>query len=64
MNRSDLMDQLGVSVNKGVLCYALERLGLDAGPLARTPHDQQIVLINREEIIVGSQKSHGQEATS
>lgn len=37
-----------ISVRKAFLYYALKRLGLDTDPKARHPHDQQIVLINRE----------------
>lgn len=37
-----------ISVRKALLYYALKRLGLDTDPKSRHPHDQQIVLINRE----------------
>ena len=42
-----------IKVRRALLYYALKRLGLDTDPAAREPHDQQIVLLNREEI--GSQ---------
>ena len=41
-------DSAKISVRKALLYYALKRLGLDTDPKARHPHDQQIVLINRE----------------
>lgn len=37
-----------IPVRKALLYYALKRLGLDTDPAARTPRDQQIVLLNRE----------------
>lgn len=39
-----------IPVRKALLYYALKRLGLDTDPAARRPHDQQIVLLNRESI--------------
>lgn len=39
-----------VKVRRALLYYALKRLGLDTDPAARTPQDQQIVLLNREQI--------------
>ena len=53
-----------IKVRRALLYYALKRLGLDTDPAARTPQDQQIVLINREEIIGGSRKSRSQETTA
>ena len=41
-------DSANISVRKALLYYALKRLGLDTDPKSRHPHDQQIVLINRE----------------
>ena len=35
-----------IPVRRALLYYALKRLGLDTNPAARTPHDQQIVLLN------------------
>ena len=35
-----------IQVRRAVLYYALRRLGLDTGPDARTPQEQQIVLLN------------------
>ena len=40
-------------VRRALLYYALKRLGLDTEPDARRPQDQQIVLLNREEVIRG-----------
>jgi hypothetical protein len=40
-----------IKVRRAMLYYALKRLGLDTDPAARRPQDQQIVLLNREEII-------------
>ncbi|RMF10011.1 MAG: WYL domain-containing protein [Alphaproteobacteria bacterium] len=37
-----------ILVRKALLYYALKRLGLDTDPIARQPHDQQIVLLNTE----------------
>lgn len=37
-----------ILVRKALLYYALKRLGLDTDPVARQPHDQQIVLLNTE----------------
>ena len=40
-----------IKVRKALLYYALRRLGLDTDPSARKPQDQQIVLLNREEVL-------------
>jgi hypothetical protein len=40
-----------IKVRRALLYYALKRLGLDTDPSAREPHKQQIVLINREDIL-------------
>jgi predicted DNA-binding transcriptional regulator YafY len=53
-----------VKVRRALLCYALKRLGLDTDPAARIPQDQQIVLINREEIVGSAREDRGQEATA
>lgn len=37
-----------IRVRRALLYYALRRLGLDTDPGARSPQDQQIVLLNRE----------------
>lgn len=37
-----------IKVRRALLYYALKRLGLDTAPSARKPHEQQIVLINRD----------------
>jgi hypothetical protein len=37
-------------VRQALLFYALKRLGLDVAPGARPPHEQHIVLVNREEV--------------
>ncbi|WP_101069106.1 WYL domain-containing protein [Roseovarius salinarum] len=50
-----------IKVRRALLYYALKRLGLDTDPAARTPQDQQIVLTNREEIIIAAQDNRGQE---
>lgn len=53
-----------IKVRRALLYYALKRLGLDTAPEARAPKDQQIVLINRDEII-GALRSRGTpEATA
>ncbi len=52
-----------VKVRRALLYYALRRLGLDTDPAARRPQDQQIVLINRDEIIGGIQVRSTREAT-
>ena len=44
-----------INVRRALLYYALRRLGLDTDPAARQPHDQQIVLLNRE----GMHEIHG-----
>ena len=41
-----------IPVRRALLYYALKRLGLDTGPAARNPQDQQIVLINKDAIAV------------
>lgn len=46
-----------IPVRKALLYYALKRLGLDTDPAARRPQDQQIVLLNRAEIIAGLKAS-------
>lgn len=40
-----------ISVRRAMLYYALKRLGLDTDPAARRPQDQQIVLLNRDEVL-------------
>jgi len=40
-----------ILVRKALIYYALKRLGLDTDPTARRPQDQQIVLLNRAEIV-------------
>lgn len=40
-----------LKVRKSMLFYTLKRLGLDTDPAARRPQDQQIVLLNRDEVI-------------
>lgn len=40
-----------ISVRRALLYYALKRLGLDTDPAARRPQDQQIVLLNRDQIM-------------
>lgn len=37
-----------IKVRRALLHYALRRLGLDTDPCARSPQDQQIVLLNRD----------------
>lgn len=39
-----------IRVRRALLYYALRRLGLDTDPAARMPHDQQIVLLNRDDM--------------
>jgi hypothetical protein len=40
-----------IKVRNALLYYTLKRLGLDTDPNVRKPQDQQIVLINRDEIL-------------
>ena len=40
-----------IKVRRALLYYALKRLGLDTDPGARKPQDQQIVLLNRDEVM-------------
>ncbi|THD71263.1 WYL domain-containing protein, partial [Thalassobius vesicularis] len=40
-----------IKVRRALLYYALRRLGLDTDPTARKPQDQQIVLLNRYEVL-------------
>ena len=40
-----------VRVRRAMLYYALKRLGLDTDPAARRPQDQQIVLLDRDEVL-------------
>jgi hypothetical protein len=40
-----------IKVKRSMLYYALKRLGLDTDPNARRPQDQQIVLVNRDNIM-------------
>ena len=40
-----------IKVRRALLYYALKRLGLDTDPDARKPQDQQIVLLNRDEVL-------------
>lgn len=40
-----------IKVRQALLYYALKRLGLDTDPSARTPQEQQIVLINRDVVL-------------
>lgn len=47
-----------IKVRRALLYYALKRLGLDTDPSARKPHEQQIVLINRD--IVFGEHNAGQ----
>ena len=40
-----------ITLRRAMLFYALKRLGLDTDPAARRPQDQQIVLLNRDEVL-------------
>lgn len=40
-----------IPVRRALLYYALKRLGLDTDPAARRPQDQQIVLLNRPQVL-------------
>ena len=51
-----------IRVRRALLYYALRRLGLDTDPNARRPADQQIVLLNRESIVFGSQENAPERA--
>lgn len=46
-----------IRVRRSLLFYALKRLGLDVAVGARPPHEQHIVLQNREEIMAMSQSA-------
>nr|WP_246423172.1 WYL domain-containing protein [Roseospira visakhapatnamensis] len=48
-----------IPVRKALLYYALKRLGLDTDPGARTPQDQQIVLLNAAELDARTPASAG-----
>ena len=50
-------DRGEIRVRRAFLYYALKRLGLDTDPAARRPQDQQIILINREVVMVTSAKN-------
>ena len=43
-----------ITVRRALLFYALKRLGLDTDPAARRPQDQQIVLLNRDNVLGAS----------
>jgi len=40
-----------ITLRRAMLFYALKCLGLDTDPAARRPQDQQIVLLNRDEVL-------------
>ena len=40
-----------INVRRSMLFYTLKRLGLDIDPSVRNPQDQQIILINRDEVL-------------
>ena len=40
-----------IKVRKALLYYALRILGLDTEPSAREPQDQQIILLNKAEVL-------------
>lgn len=44
-----------ISVRRAPIYYALKRLGLDTDPSARSPQDQQIILLNREAVFGGKE---------
>ena len=46
-----------IKVRRALLNYALRRLGLDTDSGARAPYDQQIVLLNKEEVIMQGGRS-------
>lgn len=43
-----------IKVRRALLYYALKRLGLDTDPAARKPQDQQIVFLNRNQVLGGT----------
>ncbi|WP_135451225.1 WYL domain-containing protein [Tabrizicola caldifontis] len=49
-----------IKVRRALLYYALRRLGLDTNPAARKPQDQQIILLNRDEILNSARPSDEQ----
>lgn len=59
----DAQGRAEIRVQKSMLYYALRRLGLDTDPSARRPQDQQIVLLNRDEIL-GRQATAGEQQES
>ncbi len=47
-------------VRRAFLFYTLKRLGLDADPTARRPQDQQIILLNRAEVLAALKEGRGE----
>jgi hypothetical protein len=47
-----------IKVRQALLYYALKRLGLDTDPSARTPQEQQIVLLNRDVVLGENRVGH------
>lgn len=43
-----------IKVRRALLYYALKRLGLDTDPATRKPQDQQIVFLNRNQVLGGT----------
>lgn len=43
-----------IKVRRALLYYTLRRLGLDTDPGARKPQDQQIILLNRNQVLGGT----------
>jgi predicted DNA-binding transcriptional regulator YafY len=51
-----------IKVRSALLYYALRRLGLDTEPGARKPHEQQIVLLNRDALTGDENNAFGVHA--
>ncbi len=60
----DAQGRAEITVQKSMLYYALRRLGLDTDPSARRPQDQQIVLLNRNEILSRPETAREQQGLS
>ena len=55
-------DKAEIKVRRALLYYALRRLGLDTDPSVRKPHEQQIVLLNRDALTGNDTHAFGEHA--
>lgn len=55
-------DKAEIKVRRALLYYALRRLGLDTDPNVRKPHEQQIVLLNRDALTGNDTHAFGEHA--